>query len=50
MMPVRRAAADRDDPDHLNLWSGQAAALTHETTAVEYFTRLVGEAQARLRS
>jgi nitronate monooxygenase len=49
MMPVRRAAADGDDPDHLNLWSGQAAPLTHESTAVEYFTRLVGEAQARLR-
>jgi nitronate monooxygenase len=48
MMPIRRAAADRDDPDHLNLWSGQAAPLTHETTAVEYLTRLVREAQARI--
>jgi nitronate monooxygenase len=48
MLPIRRAAADRDDPDHLNLWSGQAAPLTHETTAVEYLTRLVREAQARL--
>jgi nitronate monooxygenase len=48
MLPVRRAAADRDDPDHYNLWSGQAAPLTHETGAVEYFTRLVREAQARL--
>ncbi len=48
MMPVRRAAADRDDPDHLNLWSGQAAPLTYETTAVEYLTRVVREAQALL--
>jgi nitronate monooxygenase len=48
MMPIRSAAADRDDTDHLNLWSGQAAPLTHETTAVEYLTRLVREAQARL--
>jgi nitronate monooxygenase len=48
MMPIRRAAADRDDPDHLNLWSGQAAPLTRETTAVEYLTRLVREAQARI--
>jgi nitronate monooxygenase len=48
MMPIRRAAADRDDPDHLNLWSGQAAPLTRETSAVEYLTRLVREAQARL--
>jgi nitronate monooxygenase len=48
MLPIRRAAADRDDTDHLNLWSGQAAPLTHETTAVEYLTRLVREAQARL--
>lgn len=48
MMPIRRAAADRDDPDHLNLWSGQAAPLTRETTAEEYLTRLVREAQALL--
>jgi nitronate monooxygenase len=48
MLPVRRAAADRDDPDHYNLWSGQAAPLTRETTAQEYLTRLVGEAQARI--
>ncbi|GAA1031930.1 nitronate monooxygenase family protein [Virgisporangium ochraceum] len=49
MMPIRAAAADRGDPVDLNLWSGQAAPLTRETTAVEYLTRLVREAQALLR-
>lgn len=48
MMPIRRAAADHDDADHYNLWSGQAAPLTHETTAEEYLTRLIREGQARL--
>jgi nitronate monooxygenase len=52
MMPIRRAAAERGDPDRLNLWSGQSAALTRPRDAAEYLDTLVreaGEALARTR-
>lgn len=38
LLALRRAATD--DPDLLNLWSGQAAALTAPTTAREYLAQL----------
>jgi nitronate monooxygenase len=53
MLPIRRAAAERGDAEHLNLWSGQAAPLvgTRERGAAEYLASLVREAElARLTS
>jgi len=50
MLPIRRAAAASGNPDRLNLWSGQAAALTRPRAAAEYLETLVreaGEALAR---
>lgn len=41
MLPLRRAAALADDPDLLNLWSGQAAPLTRAMGAAEYLRTLV---------
>jgi len=44
MLPIRRAAAAAGNPDRLNLWSGQAAALTRPRAAAEYLETLVREA------
>ena len=38
---IRAAAAERDDPELIALWCGQAAALLSETDAAALFTRLV---------
>lgn len=41
MTPIRQAAARRGDPELLNLWSGQAAALAGSADAAEYLTELL---------
>lgn len=41
MVPIRRHAARHGDPELLNLWSGQAAALTGSADAGEYLMELV---------
>ncbi|MFC8529475.1 NAD(P)H-dependent flavin oxidoreductase [Nocardia sp. NPDC057227] len=40
MAPIRATAAHRGDPDLLNLWSGQAAALATGTDAGAYLAEL----------
>ncbi len=46
--PLRTAAAERGLPDYVNLWSGQAAALTRPRPAAEYVAALVAETGAVL--
>ncbi|MBF6354274.1 nitronate monooxygenase [Nocardia higoensis] len=41
MTPIRKAAAQRGDPELLNLWSGQAAALAGSVDAGAYLTELI---------
>ncbi|WP_395293934.1 NAD(P)H-dependent flavin oxidoreductase [Kitasatospora hibisci] len=43
MLPVRRAAAARGDGGLVNLWAGQAAALTRPRTAREYLAHLLAD-------
>ena len=40
MLPLRRAAAARDDVRYVNLWAGQSAALSRPVTAREYLATL----------
>jgi nitronate monooxygenase len=47
---VRRAAAERDDPELLALWSGQAAPLVRERDAAELVRRLVSDTTRLLAS
>ncbi|MEP6816992.1 MAG: nitronate monooxygenase [Marmoricola sp.] len=48
-LSIRRAAASRGLDEFLNLWAGQAAALTRERSAATYFHSLVSEVEAGLR-
>ncbi|MDI6104934.1 nitronate monooxygenase [Actinoplanes sp. NEAU-A12] len=41
MQPLRRAAAARGDASLVNLWAGQAAALSRPVPAAEYLTSLL---------
>lgn len=47
---IRAAAAERDDPELMALWCGQAARLVRETDATALFTRLVAETDRLLLS
>lgn len=42
MLPIRRAAAAQGHPDHVNLWSGQAASLVRARKAADYLAELAG--------
>ncbi|MFE2556077.1 NAD(P)H-dependent flavin oxidoreductase [Streptomyces sp. NPDC059352] len=49
MRPIRRAAAEQNRPEYLNLWAGQAAALARESpSAGTYLAELVADARKRL--
>ncbi|MFB7354249.1 NAD(P)H-dependent flavin oxidoreductase [Streptomyces gardneri] len=49
MQPIRRAAAEQDRPEYVNLWAGQAAALAQESPSAEtYLADLVTDARKRL--
>ncbi|GII95929.1 NAD(P)H-dependent flavin oxidoreductase [Sinosporangium siamense] len=48
MLPIRRASTDRGLPDHVNLWSGQSAALTRPCDAKSYVDALLEETTAIL--
>jgi nitronate monooxygenase len=48
--PLRTAARERDDPDELHLWAGQAHALAPELPAAELVRRLAADARAALRA
>jgi nitronate monooxygenase len=41
MRPLRAAAAARNDPDYVNLWAGQAAALSRPIPASDYLKSLL---------
>jgi nitronate monooxygenase len=41
MRPLRAAAASRNDPAHINLWAGQAAALSRSIPAADYLRSLL---------
>jgi len=47
--PLRAAARERGDHDHLHLWAGQAHALAAPVPAAELVRRLAPEAEAALR-
>ncbi len=47
--PMRSAAVERDDPDGLNLWAGQAHALARDLPAGELVTRWGADAREALR-
>ncbi len=49
MLPIRRAATERGLPDYVNLWAGQAAALTRSRPAAEYLQSLVADAEKAAR-
>jgi nitronate monooxygenase len=46
--PIRRAAAEANDPELLALWAGQAARLARRRTAAECVRDLVEETSATL--
>jgi nitronate monooxygenase len=48
MLPIRRAAGERGQADLVNLWSGQAAALTTPRSARDYLETLVADAARAL--
>lgn len=48
--PIRAAARERDDPEALNLWAGQAHALARERPAADLVRELADETRAALRS
>ncbi len=48
--PLRASARDREDPDELHLWAGQAHALAQELPAAELVRRLAADARAALRA
>ncbi|MBA2516147.1 MAG: nitronate monooxygenase, partial [Solirubrobacterales bacterium] len=47
--PMRSTAVERDDPDGLNLWAGQAHALARDLPAGELVTRWGADAREALR-
>src|SRR3954471_17696186 len=47
--PLRAAARDRSDPDLLNLWAGQAHALTRDVSAGGFVEELSAGARRALR-
>ncbi|MEV5971018.1 nitronate monooxygenase [Streptomyces sp. NPDC051921] len=48
MQPIRRAAAEQERPEYVNLWAGQAAALSRPgVPAAEYLAALAADADAR---
>lgn len=40
MLPIRRASGAAADPDHVNLWSGQAGSLVRSRPAADYLAEL----------
>ncbi|WP_018348766.1 NAD(P)H-dependent flavin oxidoreductase [Longispora albida] len=45
MLPIRQAAGARNQPGHVNLWAGQAAALSRPGHAAEYLRELAAETE-----
>jgi len=48
--PLRAAARERDDPDGINLWAGQAYPLAAEAGAADLVRTLAAEAREALRA
>jgi nitronate monooxygenase len=48
--PLRAAARERNDPDLLHLWAGQAHALTRDASAGALVEELAGEAREALQA
>jgi nitronate monooxygenase len=48
--PLRRRAREQGNPEHVNLWAGEAHALAEELPAAEVVSKLVAEAKAALDS
>ena len=48
--PLRAAARERDDPDGINLWAGQAYPLAAEARAADIVRTLAAEAREALRA
>ncbi|MFI8822759.1 NAD(P)H-dependent flavin oxidoreductase [Streptomyces sp. NPDC053431] len=48
MRPIRRAAAEQERPEYLNLWAGQAAGLSRPgVAAAEFLAALAADADGR---